>query len=71
MPGSRLQVVEGMRRAGIKYLITTNYAVAENNGGIKSGAFYRNNMEMAPFSLGKPLSCDAAQSVKHQCLFKL
>ena len=66
-----VRVVAEMRRSGIKFLITTHYDVAENNGGIRNGGFYRNNMEKPPFSLGKPLRCDHARSVKHQCLFKL
>ena len=66
-----VKAINSLRRSGIRYLITTSYGVNTNNGGIKSGEFYRNNMEQPPFSLGKPIRCDRVRSLKRLCLFRL
>ena len=66
-----VKIINSIRESGIKYALITTYDVPENKGDIKSGDFYRNNLEKPPFNLGNTLQCDIIKGLKRLCLFNL
>jgi len=61
-------------KSGAKYLITTTYPSVTINENIDSGAWYKNNLKLSPFSFPDGESCEATHAKiedDHTCVFDL
>ena len=50
-----IKLLQNVQKSGAKYLITTSHSEVDVNKDIRTGNFRRINLELAPYSLPKPI----------------